>query len=258
MPHGFLPNGGGSLVNQYTLIMDIWVDSKPMGRVGLLQTDEDNAGDADWFASGNGVGIDESYGGVVSNRAWYRIALVIDAVAGTMTSYIDGSPVQTMTGVTLDGRWSLAPNALILADGGEKNASGYINSLQMRNYALTAEQIANLGSVSAAGIPIELTLPTPTNTPVPPTAAPTDTPVEGVTPEPTATPTDTPGPTNTPAPTDTPAPQRLPSPIGNSMEIWRPQQVGPLSHRARWRQLALRRSRTVIVQSTRKAPQRPA
>src|SRR5262245_10724467 len=38
MNHGFTPNGGGSLVNNYTLIMDVMFPSRPTGWAVLWQT----------------------------------------------------------------------------------------------------------------------------------------------------------------------------------------------------------------------------
>ncbi len=86
-----------------------------LGKAALLQASSDNSDDADWFVSGNGIGVDESFGGTIEDRAWYRVALVVDAVAGTLISYIDGAPVQTLTQIELDGRWSLDPTVLLLA-----------------------------------------------------------------------------------------------------------------------------------------------
>ena len=42
MTHGIAPNGGGTRVNQYTLIMDIMVDTSGPGAASLLQVSDPN------------------------------------------------------------------------------------------------------------------------------------------------------------------------------------------------------------------------
>ena len=37
MTHGIAPNGGGTLVNQYSLVMDVYVDTSGPGAASLLQ-----------------------------------------------------------------------------------------------------------------------------------------------------------------------------------------------------------------------------
>ncbi len=49
MTHGLAANGGGSYLNQYTLIMDVMFPSRPTGWAVLWQTNPNNANDGDWF-----------------------------------------------------------------------------------------------------------------------------------------------------------------------------------------------------------------
>ena len=155
MAHGLAANGGGSYLNQYTLIMDAMFPSRPTGWAVLWQTNPNNANDGDWFINPTGgLGISSAYGGSVADGTWNRIALVVDAVAGTFTSYLNGTGVQQIGGVTLDGRWSLDTSALLFADEDQENAGGYINSVQLRGSALGAADIAALGGPQATGIPL--------------------------------------------------------------------------------------------------------
>ncbi|HRT56842.1 MAG TPA: metallophosphoesterase [Candidatus Paceibacterota bacterium] len=155
MVHGLGANGGGNYLNQYTLLMDVMFPSRPTGWAALWQTNPGNANDGDWFINpGGGLGISGVYGGNVPDGAWNRLALVVDSVAGSFTSYLNGVPVQQITGVTLDGRWSLDTSALLFADENQENAAGYINSVQLRAAALAADEIAALGGPQAAGIPL--------------------------------------------------------------------------------------------------------
>jgi len=59
MTHGLAPNGGGSYVNQYTLIMDLMFPGASSSQWrALFQTNPDNANDADLFVNpDNGIGI---------------------------------------------------------------------------------------------------------------------------------------------------------------------------------------------------------
>ena len=155
MTHGLAANGGGSYVNQYTLIMDGMFPSRPTGWAALWQTNPNNANDGDWFINpSGGLGISGIYGGSITDGTWNRIALVVDGVAGTFTSYLNGTAVQQISGVTSDGRWSLDPAALLFADENEENNGGYVNSVQLRGNALGAADIAALGGPQAAGIPL--------------------------------------------------------------------------------------------------------
>jgi len=54
---------------------------------------------------------------------WHRLGLVVDAVAGTYTAFVDGVQVQQNSGVTLDGRFALGPDALLFADENQENAA---------------------------------------------------------------------------------------------------------------------------------------
>jgi len=96
---------------------------------------------------------------VVADGTWNRLALVVDNIAGTLTSFINGVQVQQNTGLILDERWSLGPAALLFGDENQENAAGFVNSVQLRSEALSPADVAALGGASAAGIP----------TPTPPT-----------------------------------------------------------------------------------------
>lgn len=153
--HGLAANGGGNLVNQYTLLMDVMFSSRPSGWAALWQTSPSNANDGDWFINpAGGLGISGVYAGNVPDGTWNRLALVVDSVAGTFTSYLNGAPVQQTAGPSLDGRWALDATALLFADEDQENAAGYVNSVQLRSRALSAADVAALGSAQASGVPL--------------------------------------------------------------------------------------------------------
>ena len=164
------PNGGGSRVNQYSVIMDI---KFPTNRTSfnsftsLFQTNPNPfADDGDCFINGaNGIGISGDYGDPTNVRfnagQWQRIALVVDITSpstnATYKSYVNGvlqNQVQVPGSWTIDGRYALRDTFLVFADNSNEVASGYINSMQLRNYAMTDAELAALGGPSATGIPI--------------------------------------------------------------------------------------------------------
>ncbi len=155
---GFAPNGGGSFVSSYTLILDVMFPSRPTGWAALWQTSLANNNDGDWFINpAGGIGISGNYLGNVVDGTWNRLALVIDAASGTLASYLNGQKVQQLGGVTVDGRWSLDQVALLFGDENQENAAGFVNSVQIRNRALTDLELADLGGPSAAGLPLPAT-----------------------------------------------------------------------------------------------------
>jgi hypothetical protein len=159
LTHGLPPNGGGTRLNRYTLLMDVkFPDRSPSGGwAALLQTTSGNTDDADWAINpAGGVGINGNYGGVIQDGEWYRLALVIDNVNHRLTSYIDGVQVQQTTGgaLVVDGRFSLGAEALLFADDTQENSAGLINSVELLDFPLTSPEVEELGTASAAGIPI--------------------------------------------------------------------------------------------------------
>ena len=126
-----------------------------------MHNDPTNAqADVWWIGPKRGVGkID--YGGVVRNGVWYRLALVIDTVAGAMSSYIDGRRVQNLSieYYNAQARFPLRSTVFLFASKNEQwknemNASGWVNSVQIRNYDMKPTEIAALGGPTAAGIPL--------------------------------------------------------------------------------------------------------
>ena len=157
-------NGGGSFVNNYTLMMDVKFDSVA-GYIGLYQT-APSAGtnDADSFIyqGGNGIGISNDYsdGPAYAFLAdtWYRIAIVNDLDSDLISYYVNGALVNTVSGeLSVDGRFSLYPSAssngvLLLTDNSNETASGALGSLALWDSALSASDVAEYGAVTSDGI----------------------------------------------------------------------------------------------------------
>ena len=157
MPHGALPNGGGTNVNEFTLLMDVmWPAESDAAWRAILQSDPSNAEDAILFVNpANLIGINNNYEGEVPANVWHRLALVYSLTNGTLTKYLNGDTnafTQTLGNSVVDSRFSLRPTALLFSDDSGETAPVLINSLQFRSVAMTAEGIAALGAATAGGI----------------------------------------------------------------------------------------------------------
>ncbi len=163
MDHGIAPNGGGSKVNQYSIIFDIYVETSGPGAASLLQISSlSNTDDGDLFWQGSNFG---QGGGGYNGRgtftagAWHRVVAAYDMAASTpvVTKYVDGIKQDDwVTGHSLDAaRRALQPTALLFADGDQdERRVMYVNSVQIRPGKLTDAQAAWLGGPSANGIPV--------------------------------------------------------------------------------------------------------
>jgi hypothetical protein len=165
MSHGVSPNGGEGItrVNQWTFIVDLMIPNAHSEQwFALVQTDMGNTSDTDvcvrFENKSGGIGIRGQYmgeGSIVPGR-WHRLAVAFDLAGSTMEKYIDGSlfAVQQLpdSEAELDGRFSLGPSALLFADEDGESQVAYINSIQVRNYAMDADEIRRLGGPTAQGI----------------------------------------------------------------------------------------------------------
>ncbi len=151
-------NGGGELLNSYTFILDILFPSESHSKWrALLEADYRQLdADAEFFVNpSNGIGISGEYQGSVQSNTWYRIGLVMDAEAQLMRKYIDGNLVGSQSLPAVDGRFALAPGglALLFSDNDGETEVAYVNSIQLRDVALSTADMAALGGATAAGIP---------------------------------------------------------------------------------------------------------
>jgi hypothetical protein len=159
MPVASEPTGGG-LVNDYTLIFDILFPAESHSKWrAMLDADYSPAGslnaDAEFFVNnGNGIGISGNYSGSIGTNTWYRIGLVMNSTNQTMSKYINGVLVGTQPIPALDDRFALTPNgtARIFSDNDGETEVAYVNSIQLRNVALSVGEMRALAGPGAAGI----------------------------------------------------------------------------------------------------------
>ena len=156
---GAAPNGGGSYINRYTLVFDLYYppNSDSTWR-SLWQTATGNGNDADLFVgTSDGLGISSVYNGYISAGAWHRIAAAFDLTgpgSPVLTKFVDGVKVGNQTlSDGIDGRWSLDPYALVFADNDGDVAETYVSSIQFSNGRRPDAYLEALGGPSAMKIP---------------------------------------------------------------------------------------------------------
>jgi hypothetical protein len=173
LPMGFLmptppPNGGGSLCNNYTVLFDVLYPAGGQFRP-LLQMDDGTFDHISAFlavafndsleaTNTSGSALPSAFVGKILPNTWYRIGFVVNESAGEIDFYTNGVQVGTLTGVgALDDPYALLPSATQpIFSSTVTNVAGYVNSVQIRDTTLNAGQMAALGAVSAAGIPITI------------------------------------------------------------------------------------------------------
>jgi len=152
--------GGLDCDNTYTLIFDLL---KPAGKnqyTAILQTSNNNSDDGDLFLSGekNSIGILEQYNGSFADSTWVRLALVFDLYREKMDQYLDGNYIGTIAleeskngRFCLNNNWGVQSSNFFSDDNGETNPV-FVSSIQLRNYAMNADEIKWLGKPKATKI----------------------------------------------------------------------------------------------------------
>lgn len=159
------PNGGGSYINDYSIVMDVYSPGAA-GWQALFNTDPSNGNDADFYINPAGqLGIAAlGYGAapLVLQNQWNRIAFVADLDGGIVKYFVNGTLAFTRTGSSLaDGRFALYSNANSGADlllFNEGDTSGvythplYVNGIGFTDATLSDSAVAALGGANAGGI----------------------------------------------------------------------------------------------------------
>lgn len=160
-------NGGGDYLNQYTMVWDIYLPGDVNWTPLFNSAPVPGGNDADFYVSDVGaLGIGDlgySAAGVILPDQWYRVAFVANLSAGEVTYYLNGEQVHKRTGGSLvDGRFALytgeheGADVLLFAEpSGLYNHQVLVNSFLITDRALTAEQVASLGSPTAAGLSMD-------------------------------------------------------------------------------------------------------
>ena len=175
MYHGIAPNGGGTRVNQYTLLMDVMVAPDASGAGGIIQIDSPrpgadgtipNSGDGDFFWQNGKIG--QGGGGYhgfpegekIEAGEWYRMVFAVDLAADppVVTKYANGIKLIDWEQNSIDQprRALLKDYAILFADNGDENVGWYANSVQIREGKMSDVEIESLGGPTAEGFPLIL------------------------------------------------------------------------------------------------------
>jgi hypothetical protein len=155
VPHSAAPNGGGSGINQYTIIMDVLFPAASSGkRRALIQTDL--TGNAEFFIDElNRIGADGlTFAGNLQPDTWYRLAIAVDLTVPSVAYFVNGNKVfEGNPGSGVGGRFSISSSAFYLInDDDSETEEGYLAALQFRDDRAADPLIAALGGPSADGI----------------------------------------------------------------------------------------------------------
>jgi hypothetical protein len=144
--HNISPNGDGSKVNKYTIILDVKIPETNKW-YALYQTNISNTDDGDWFInpSGNiGIGATGYTGRSLKPNEWYRIA--ISVYNGTRHDYyIDGAKSLSGTPGTIDDRFALSSKVLFFSDENNEDNELDIADIKIFSRDLSDSEIAELG-----------------------------------------------------------------------------------------------------------------
>lgn len=144
--HGIGPNGGGAMVNEYTLQIDFSVPETGVWH-SFFQTDGTNGSDGDLFTNtSNSVGTSSTTysANTISSNTWYR--MVVTVKNGVFFKiYMNGEIWLEAAGQAADGRFALEDNLLMFADNDGEDAVIVCSELGIWDRALSADQVAKLG-----------------------------------------------------------------------------------------------------------------
>lgn len=147
MKHGISPNGGGALVNEYTLQIDFRIPDRKEWRC-LFQTSPTNSNDGECFINLSGyIGVQATGYSTfaVKPNEWYR--LVISVKNGShYRYYLDGHLVANGFYQSNDGRFALDNTLLLFADNDGEDGEIDCTEIAIWDYALDINEVQSLGN----------------------------------------------------------------------------------------------------------------
>jgi len=158
--HGIAANGGGSYVNEYTLLFDVFspAGSRSSWRC-LYQTNGSNSNDGEYFIRDSDDRLGRATigysGSALNDSQWSRIVITVD-LGSFIRVYVNGSLFHTHTSQGVDGGYSLDPQLLFFADESNENASLHVGTVAIWGGVLTAAEISAIGTVGGPVVPANL------------------------------------------------------------------------------------------------------
>jgi hypothetical protein len=159
--HQIAPNGGGTKVNQYTIIWDMYYTS---GTLPFFNCENTNNAPADGSLFLQNGQMGQGSGGYVMNNGnitagWHRLAFAVDLSQNLITKWVDGVKAQDWVSAAngLDAPRRAWQHTMLLfadGDGDDHDATVYVNSIQISRGKLSDAQMEALGGPSANGIPV--------------------------------------------------------------------------------------------------------
>jgi len=149
--HNIAPGtGGGSYVNEWSILMDIMIPTSSKGQwVSLFQTNTANTNDGDFFVRNTDGALGVAATGYSANKinydSWLRVVVSVDN-PDFYTICVDGVQWREGTPQSIDGRFSLDPTLLAFADEDGEDYPKYCSTLAMWNRPLTGAEIASMGN----------------------------------------------------------------------------------------------------------------
>ncbi len=158
----------------YTILLDFLLPESSVGKwTSIYQTSSSNANDGELFINPDGqIGIIGDYFGDFQPNTWYRVGIVYDGDNQLLHLYQDGVLIGTVE--TFSNRWAIFNSAppgenqgvFLFTDEDNETSNIYLSALQLRDYAMTTQEVQNLGGVNPNGFPshnADLYLPTSTD-----------------------------------------------------------------------------------------------
>jgi len=155
--HGIAANGGGTKVNQYTLVFDF---KKPVSNTWstFFCTNTDvTADDGDCFINTTnniGVYITGYSTDPIQTDVWYRLAIAVD-LGHSYDYYLDGKLFHNGGAQVFDDRFALDNQILFLGDNDGDDDPIDVAQIAIYDRALTADEIAQMGGVSGTSTAVE-------------------------------------------------------------------------------------------------------
>jgi len=153
MTHGIPANGGGAMVNEYSIQVDFSMPEASLWHA-IYQTAPDNSDDAELFINTDNLIGAWRFGystNVVEASTWYR--MIVTARNGEFFKlYMNGELWVDGVGQEVDGRDALQNVLLMFADNDGEDSQMICSELGIWDVALTADEVATLGDATSTGI----------------------------------------------------------------------------------------------------------
>jgi hypothetical protein len=151
--HGIGPNGGGNMVNRYTLMFDFKVLNLDNWHC-FFQTDTTNTSDGDCFirdvndppVGRIGTATTKYTPDSVLPNKWYRLMISVN-LGNTYRYYLNGKLVLDGNMQAVDARFALTKHLLFFADDDGEDDTIDVASVAIFDTCLSASDIAKIGSI---------------------------------------------------------------------------------------------------------------